>query len=146
MLKQLASKLYSLYMNNSPSVLFSDINSWRNLRYTFGAIYYFVMRYVPSGREKEFISYRYRTKWDYIEFAKQIYRTSESEYIAKTTCIYYVRESQKKASTLSVLFSMKFAYGKWNSFAMKYTSCMKYCFAIWKGKFYFTFFCKKNIS
>ena len=37
-----------------------------------------------------------------------------------------------------VAFSMKFAFGKWNSFAMKYTSCMKYCCAIWKGKFHFT--------
>ena len=41
------------------------------------------MRYVPSGREKEFISYRNEAKWSYIEFAKQIYRTSVSEYIAK---------------------------------------------------------------
>ena len=41
------------------------------------------MRYVPSGREKEFISYRNETKWSYIEFAKRIYRTSVSEYIAK---------------------------------------------------------------
>ena len=38
---------------------------------------------LPCGNEKkEFISYRNETKWSYIEFAKRIYRTSESEYIA----------------------------------------------------------------
>ncbi len=35
------------------------------------------MRYVAFGNEKkEFISCRNETKWSYIEFAKQIYRTS----------------------------------------------------------------------
>lgn len=40
------------------------------------------MRYVAlRQRVKEFISYRNKAKWSYIEFAKQVYRTSESEYI-----------------------------------------------------------------
>ena len=55
------------------------------------------MRYVAlRQREKEFISYRNEMKWSYIEFAKQIYRTSVSEYIAKTRCIYIVLLCQKK--------------------------------------------------
>ena len=40
------------------------------------------MRYVPSGREKEFISYRNETKRSYIAFGKNISR-EQSEYIAK---------------------------------------------------------------
>lgn len=41
------------------------------------------MLYVAFGNEKkEFLSYRNGTKWSYIEFAKQIYRMSVSEYIA----------------------------------------------------------------
>ena len=52
---------------------------------------------------------------------------SEVIFFQKITCIFIVLLCQKKASTLSVLFSMKYAlrrvkycYAIWNSFAMKY--------------------------
>ena len=55
----------------------------QNLRYILR------MRYVAlRQRVKEFISYRNETKWSYIELAKQIYRTNESEYIANKTKIF----------------------------------------------------------
>ncbi len=56
------------------------------------------MRYVAFGNEKkDFISYRNETKFRYIEFARQIYRTSASEYIAKKFFkISMVWLSQKK--------------------------------------------------
>ena len=41
------------------------------------------MRYVPSGRDKEFISYRNGAKRSYIVFVKQIYRTNEVSILIK---------------------------------------------------------------
>ena len=47
------------------------------------------MRYVPSGREKEFISYRNGMKWSYIAFEYSENISHErSEYIAERRINY----------------------------------------------------------
>ena len=53
----------------------------------------------------------------------------------------------EKSTSSEVLFSVKFAYGKWNSFAMKYCYAVwNTPFGVWKGKFYFTFCEAENFT
>ena len=62
------------------------------------------MRYVAlRQREKEFISYRNETKWSYIEFAKQIYRTSEASISPKYTASSMNVKAKKDKSSLEGL-------------------------------------------
>ena len=65
-------------------LFFIDLNFCRTVRYVkINSICADALDMLPYGNEKKaFIAYRNRTKWDYIEFAKQIYRTNDSEYIA----------------------------------------------------------------
>ena len=60
----------------------------------------------PFGTMKEFISYRNRTEWDYIEFAKANISHERERYIIKTTCIHFVHESKKSDLFRQVVFSM----------------------------------------
>ena len=53
---------YNVCYNAFNEVEFGDINSCRNLRYVLMDAIYHAVRYVPSGRELEFISYRNRMK------------------------------------------------------------------------------------
>ena len=60
------------------------------------------MRYVPSGREKEFISYRNGMKWSYIAFEKQIYRTNEVSISQKEENIMNDKTIKELAVELTV--------------------------------------------
>ena len=88
------------------------------MRYTFGAIYPDGCDMLPYGNDKkEFISYRNRMEWGYIEFAKQIYRTSVSEYIAKNITFKLLEQAMKK-DIFGCLFLVIFAFGNLYCYAV----------------------------
>ena len=96
---------------------------------------------LPCGNEiKEFISYRNRMKWGYIEFAKQIYRTSASEYIANKIKIFlWFGFPRKNDLFRQVVFSVIFACGKLYCCAVIFgLRRVILCFAQFNGKYNIT--------